>query len=138
MILCVFLYRHLKIFVWLAISLHCIALLHKLKLTWTRQIIDLEQVWYMYSIVLPYCCEHAWRNMAVWVVRRISMSLRSAYTHTVLFRKFFDIIFLWFVVCQKYYLLPFNLIIFIYYNCILARTIFINKMPRSAYLYIKK
>ena len=60
----------------------CIALLHKLKLTRTRQIIDLEQVWYMYSIVLPYCREHAWRNMAVWVVSRISLSLHSAYTHT--------------------------------------------------------
>ena len=130
MIICFF-----YIFIWKYLydwRFHWIALLNKLKLTRTRQIIDLEQVWYMYSIALPYCCEHVWRNMALWVVSRISLSLHSAYTHTVLLRRFSDITFLWFVVYQKYYLSPFNLIIFIYYNCILARTIFISKMPKSA------
>ena len=134
MIICFF-----YIFIWKYLydwRFHCIALLHKFKLTRTRQMIDLEQVWYMYSIALPYCCDHAWRNMAYessvashwhWIVTH------SAYTHTVLFWRFSDIIFLWFGVHQKYYLQPFNLIIFIYYNCILARINFISKMPRSAY-----
>ena len=84
MIICFF-----YIFIWKYLydwRFHCVALLHKLKLIRTRQIIDLEQVWYMYSIALPYCWEHAWRNMAVWVVawhtHGISLSLHSAYTHT--------------------------------------------------------